>query len=391
MALLLNIRYQLNVNRIVDEHERFFISSSHSTTIKTKSSISASLLKHKWNKNHPKIPKEFPIPNNIKPSLIITLFIGDLLIDNAFIKVLITSTSDQYLRIYDFEDNELIVETKILHSSAIRVINIIEKKYIITGGLDGQLILSKINTQKNGFNLKPIILKINKIKAHSRFILEIDYKNGFLISIGHDNYLCLFKFNDDKLNNEKLKKIASYKLLTTPTSIRITNYTGFPIIVLTRSESTCLFFYKLSHNDNDKENEQFKIIEIKKINLNESQYSTTNDFTPMNIKLCPINKNNDNNDLLIAVATSHVPFMRILLIKFPFLKFDEENIIEDSNLNSLNKNDNNNDDEYILGNFQTNSPQDNFSIPRITWRSDGNVSIKMKIDMNIKSKLKSKS
>ncbi|ANB14632.1 protein MET30 [Sugiyamaella lignohabitans] len=260
----------------------------------------------------------------------------------------IVSCADKSIRFYSLTSGKLIRTIKGLHgSSAVRFIRRLSNTHLITAGLDGRLIVSNFTTGE-----------VSAIfRAHSSYITSLDVWGGYVVSTGFDKIVNVFKIIDE---SGALKNMASVKLDVCPTGAKIvaldpsnndiiekesmddtlresspsspghTFKEGFiPAVILCKQDTTYMFFYSLH-----------SLRLLNKVNLCDADYGSDS-FTPLDIAV-------DEQRLRYAVATNHVPYMRIIT-------------------GFVGK-------TTIVNNLAVFSPQDQYSAPQLVWSKSGKVS-----------------
>ena len=204
-------------------------------------------------------------------------------------------------------------------------------------------------------------------KPHERMVTHIQFSKiganaWYMLTASRDNTLklnILTLLNDENgITNPTFNEIWSTKLLSTCTTLNMTNtkvnINGAQItktvFLLTRMDFTHVVCYTIDNDKHEVEN-------CFKIALNNAQFST-HSFNVRDIVL--INTENDENEndcitdgTIIIVATSHIPYMRLVMLEFPGLtswlteKPDTVKTYYDT----------------ILRNIATQIPQDSYSQP----------------------------
>lgn len=212
--------------------------------------------------------------------------------------------------------------------------------------LDGTLIL------KNGDSNWAFKLH-KRIISHVKFIPR-DNNFWLVVSCGLDNYLKLHLLDLTKLI---LKELSSVKLLSPCTSLQVAReeVSGDPMVFLTRQDFTHVMCYKIS---------QQRLIVCYKIALNNSQFSAfafnVRDMVILG-DTAPDGLHNVSSRSTLAVVTSHIPFMRLLLVEIPTLDSAE---ISETNAKTFY--------DKVLRNMATEVSQDPYSQPILAALQHGN-------------------
>lgn len=177
--------------------------------------------------------------------------------------------------------------------------------------------------------------EIEVIDTLSRFIIDANHvhSNGvdYIVILTWNSMLKLVKLNESSV-------VAALKLDQQGTCFDITTYRGEIVIVLGKLENTLLDVITIQE-------EQFA--SKYKISINDAEF-TTSSFSPRFITI-----SQKGGIPLVAVATSHEPYMRVIITSL--IDF------ETSPLPPIAR-------HQIIKNLNTLSPQDKFSQPLIAWR-----------------------
>lgn len=238
--------------------------------------------------------------------------------------------------------------------------------YYYLCGVDGSLSL---------LNGKSKDASHGKWKIHNRMISHIkflpkDDGSWFVVSCGLDNYLRLsiLKIPKEKgLSGLTIDKTSEVKLLSPCTSLQVafasTEANENPIIFLTRSDYTHIVCYGvdgISH-----------YLEVLfKIALNNAQFSTYS----FNVREMCLLSGSDTNGYsrltegsTLVVATSHSPYMRLLVVEIPSLPLRDTDERDKSALVAEKI-----FYDKVLRNITTEVSQDSYSQPIIRVLPNGN-------------------
>lgn len=273
---------------------------------------------------------------NINNSLVIHLSSGRFKSDKDIKDVLFISLSNKELILVDLDTKKELTRFKDIHGGILGKLTycLNDTNLILSCNMNGELKLFKI---EDG-----LIEKVSDFKIHNRLVIDIKvFENDgeyLIFSIGWDFYL-----NCTKLKDGLFEKIDGTKLLTLPNSIEIGTFEKKPILFLTRNDSTRLFVFTIIDTD---------LAEISRISLNDSQF-TSNEFSAMSIS---ISNYQINSKTLIGITTSHIPFLRVLILKLDLKQIVSQ--YKDKPVDLYNQ---------LVGNFNTLSPQDKYSSPILQW------------------------
>lgn len=283
--------------------------------------------------------------------LVIHISISDFKIDDGLIKkVLFVTSSDKKLSLIDLETNELIKVFDGLHKSVGKcAYGINGSNRFLSCGMDGLIKLFEFVNGEAKF--------ISETQLHRRIITDlklwVDENNNdvYIFSIGWDLQLKISIIKDSGI-----EIISNFKLLSNATSVSLSEFNSKPILFLTRLDSTqlSLFTFQIS-----------RLFEISRISLNDAEFST-HGFTPVSIS---ISSKKIADTTLIAIGTSHIPYMRLIILTLPDLiplisdLYDE--LPKEQHLTStpIHRG-------HILVNYNTLAPQDKYSTGVVCWRID---------------------
>ncbi|EGV64267.1 hypothetical protein CANTEDRAFT_113888 [Yamadazyma tenuis ATCC 10573] len=239
------------------------------------------------------------------------------------------STAKQKLIIVDFNGKIVNIFDQIIGRLVIKKIVSDSYDNVYLAGMSGVIYHFKIEGEE--------LTKVNELQVHRRLIVdmkivEID-SEPYLVSLGFDKLIKLISLRQWDVS-------ASFEISNIPSCFDVINYQNQVVALVGYNENTLL---DLVHAKSSKELER-----LYRISINDAEFTTSN-FSPRIIKFNCFDK-----QLLVAVGTSHEPYMRVMVL--PITDFTATN---DIRRNQISKN--------IL----TMSPQDKFSIPVISWRKDG--------------------
>lgn len=286
-----------------------------------------------------------PYPNNeqlINKGTTIGLVISSAILQN---KYLLLSTAEMKFFIIDLQSGEKVYESfSPIGRVVIKKIIVITSTKILLIGMNGELSLFEIlaNDSTLSVNL------INVTKIHSKLVTDAKYletENGkYLITLGWDFLVKVFESKDDKTC-----LVSEHKLTVQGTCIDAIEYNGSIVVIIGKNDSTLLEVFSLV-------NRELKM--VYKISLNDAEFLSSI-FSARCLRIFE----NDQGIPLIAVATSHEPYMRLILVSLK--EFDTLfKTIEDRETIPTKRN-------QILKNLNTMAPQDKYLAPQIEWRSDG--------------------
>jgi WD40 repeat protein len=267
-------------------------------------------------------------------------------------EVVFMCCGDKSLKVMDLQDGNITYSYQGLHVSVLKLCVPICDNRVLTCGMDGKIKLVELHNDDT-YTL------IEEYQAHARLLTDLQTWNcgseTFLISIGWDSLLKVHKLCDDKIT-----PVSEFKLLSNATSLEVCSFNGYPIVVLTRMDSSQLSYFTCISQT---------LVELTRISLNDAEFST-HGFTGMSVSA---SSDNLTKDAVVVVGTSHSPYMRLIITRTP----DLEKLINDTltkGIEALGLGEQQLTTVtlrgYILMNLTTPSPQDKFSHSKIFFRSD---------------------
>lgn len=303
----------------------------------------------KW--SYPCISKNHEITDLIGKVLVIHLSVTkQFKIQRELKDVLFVTSNDKKTTLIDLEEHKVIHIFQNINKSVGKCCyGIPNTDTFLSCGMDGVLRLFKIEDNK--------ATELTNKQLHKRLITDFRvYEQGneqYIISIGWDSFLKLHKLTHDN----EIVQLSEFKLLSNATALELTFFENKPIFIITRLDSTQLVYFTPFGDDN-------QLHELIKVSLNDAEFST-HGFTPMSISI-DSTVLTANGGGLVAIATSHIPYLRIIITKTPNFNELFQNIQPlssvEQQLSSPTVR------GHILGNYTTNAPQDKFSQSKILWR-----------------------
>lgn len=208
------------------------------------------------------------------------------------------------------------------------------------------LILGYINGLIETARYDPESLKLktlNSVQAHERLIVDMKTieHNGslYIFSLGWDRYLKVFTVDKE---GSLLLVTSGPQISSQGICIELLSFKNEVFVMIGKKESSAMDIQCLDTSQS--------LTHKCQIALSDAEYATTK-FSPLCIRaVCA------NSVPLVAVATSHEPFMRVVLVTLA----DIDKVHNESILRS-----------QISANFNTMSPQDKYSEACIAWNVDG--------------------
>lgn len=184
---------------------------------------------------------------------------------------------------------------------------------------------------------------LSSVQAHKRLIVDVKTvaHNGsmFVFSLGWD--LCVNVYLVDK-EGSLLLVTKGPQISSQGVCMEVLSHKEDIFVMVGKKENSCMEVLRFDASQN--------LVHHCQIALSDAEYATIK-FYPMCIKAF------SKNDVpLVAVATSHEPFMRVVLFSLANIeKIPDQSIVR----------------SQISANFNTFSPQDKYSEACIAWNHDG--------------------
>jgi WD40 repeat protein len=254
---------------------------------------------------------------------------------------------------------------------------VVEEKYLLAGSMSGKLVL--FNTASKNV--------IDERKDHSKYLVKIATwsvgDSTLVATAGWDAKVHLYQLNLADAENARLgTPLATLTLPSIPETITFVKdpEASLPVLLLTRRDSTFLFYYDLVNGL------ELKLLGKQNLAPHSNAWVV---FSPSDVQVCPTDPS------IAAVATSSTPHMKLLVVRLlvPPRRHSmnrsgtgaSEGI---SNSSPLNSGDDaapltqaaqaraelvvqEREEAAILINTNTMSPQTAYSTPKLAWRPDG--------------------
>jgi WD40 repeat protein len=314
----------------------------------------------------PVILDSLPTRSNI---LSITM-LGCLLPTNPEPKAYIAvTTADRRLHLLDASSPSL----PLIHSysdfldSPVLDVLVIDQKYLLSASMSGKLLLHDTETNQ--------VLETRK--DHSKYVVKLAaWSQGtshVVATAGWDARVFLYRLNTEDPANARLgEPIATISLTSIPETLLFIQSpdTSRPILLITRRDSTFLYYYTIPQDT--AHDSRIQLIGRQNLAPHSNAWIA---FTPSDVQLCPV------DPLLVAVATSSTPHMKLLIVRLLLPPQDElgDVVVQDPDQDDLTQASQtranlllqDKEDAAIVVNVSTMAPQTAYSTPRLVWRPDG--------------------
>lgn len=209
---------------------------------------------------------------------------------------LLAATSDRRLNIIDLPSIALKTSLTTLHDSPILSCITPKEGLLLSTSMSGQIVLSDLAGEI-----------IDKRRDHAKYVVQVaihqDGETTWLATAGWDAKVHIYKLatTADKLD----APIGTITLPTNPEAVLFVTHpeTSEPILIVTRRDSTFLYYYSLPNTPNP---DTLSLLGRQNLAPHSNAWIA---FTPSAIALSPI------DPTLLAVATSAVPHMKLILVR----------------------------------------------------------------------------
>lgn len=283
------------------------------------------------------VPWSTPYPQNSESAIGNQIINGLVISSEIFCDdMLLLGSADNKFYMIDLKTKRIVKEETNLIGRVVikKIVSIENSNKVILVGMDGNIWIFEIQNDE--------ISPITNLKTHQKLISDVKYisvqERNYIVSMGWD-----FMIKVTELTKNQLVPVAQYKLPIQGSCIDVTNYQDKLVIIIGKNDYTFLEVYTL---------EEAEIVPVYKISLNDAEFLSSI-FSPRCIKVF------SHQYPLIAVGTSHEPYMRLIVVslkEFP-------KITPSKNMTTKRN--------QILKNLSTMSPQDKYSTAMIEWRQDG--------------------
>lgn len=242
------------------------------------------------------------------------------------------ATAKMELVFVDLQNNKVVFSVSRAVSTVVRNIKVVGSTILLCG-MNGKVYMGRM-TQESKFEI------FHEQQIHTKLITEVvpvSWKGKeYLVTMGWDFLVKVFEIQKDSL----IEAFEPYKLSNRGLCMDACVYQDQLVILVGKSEMTLLDVLTVKENRVDL---AFKIA------LNDAEFTAAG-FSPHSVKIYL-----GDSVPLVAVGTSHEPYMRLVLVSLKEFGKDGESVRRNQ----------------IITNINTMSPQDKYSQALIGWRSDG--------------------
>ena len=266
---------------------------------------------------------------------------------------------------------------------------VINCQYLLAASMSGKVLVYDMATEK----------VLDQRKDHSKYVVKLaSWSDGPSTSIiataGWDSKVILYRVNlSDSLNfelGEPIARLSTSSIPETIVFIRSPDTATEPILLLTRRDSTCLYYYSLPQLGASISD--FTLLGKQNLSPHSTAWVA---FSLSDVRVCP------TDESIVAVATSSTPHMRIIVARLlippktgltsnihaethadthsleqsprviadPVL--DPGDILTQASQARANLMIQDREEAAIIVNINTMAPQTVYSTPTLVWRPDG--------------------
>jgi len=252
--------------------------------------------------------------------------------DTAYV---VCGTSGKALVVFDLQTGTIVLEIKdVIGKVVIRRI-VVSSQYVLLCGMNGKVYVGSFSDDMKSFDL------LFEEQIHSRLITDVRVvlwnNHDHLVSMGWDFLVKVWKIKSDSL--QQVGK--PFKLANQGTCLDACNYNDVLYVTVGKNEITLMDVLRMD--------ETHELQLDCRIALNDAEFSASG-FTPMCVRIF-----NQGGIPLVAVGTSHEPYMRVVIVSLKDVGSEHADIKR----------------SQIIANLNTMSPQDKYSQANIAWRFDG--------------------
>lgn len=243
---------------------------------------------------------------------------------------------------------------------------VLQDRYLLVASMSGKLLLFDTKTEQI----------LDQRKDHGKYVVKIAALTlgsyTIVASAGWDAKVFLYRMSVDNTEFRLGDPVAKISLPTVPETLLFIRSpeTSRPILILTRRDSTFLYYYTITMEEEDKS----AISLLGKQNLSPHSNAWVA-FSPADVQVNPADSS------VVAVATSSTPHMKLLIVKLLLppeagasSDHTESVIAQPATQASQARADRllqEREEAAIKVNVSTMAPQTAYSTPRLVWRPDG--------------------
>lgn len=245
---------------------------------------------------------------------------------------------------------------------------VLEGRYLLTSSMSGKVVLSDLWTGQI----------IEERKDHVKYVVKVIYtvdeNTIWIASAAWDAKVLLYRISRETCGTDKFvlgDPVASISLNSNPEAILFIQHPEIatPVLLISRRDSTLLYYYTITESTTDSQAISLDLLGKQNLAPHSNAWVA---FTPSAFAISP------KDPLLLAVATSAVPHMKLILVRLllppptppTVQQVSNENLTQASQARAeLAVADR--EAAAILIHCTTLAPQTNYSTPQLAWRSSG--------------------
>ena len=220
-------------------------------------------------------------------------------------QLLLATTADKRVHILKASDNSLQASHTTIHDAPALSASKLGENTLITSSMSGQLHLSNLSGTS-----------FAKRRDHSKYVVKVavfeDALQGSIIATaGWDNKVVLYKLDSTCASPQLDEPAATIPLQTKPEAMLFVRHpeNNQPILILSRTDSNNIFYYTVSEAQGP------RLLGQQNLAPHSNAWVA---FTPSALEICP------TDPTLLAVGTSSIPHMKLLLVRLLFPPWDPE-------------------------------------------------------------------
>lgn len=206
------------------------------------------------------------------------------------------------------------------------------------------------------------------VKCASYTIIREESTTQYLATAGWDRKVHIYR-QGASWNENEFVPFATITLESNPEALVFSTHPDNDglILVLSRHDSTRLYFYAISHitESSVDTGQPFTLLGTQNLAPHSNAWAS---FTPSSLALHP------TDPTLVAIATSHVPHMKLIIARLLFPPSPRpptpppQDVATTARLSLATEN---REDAALLVHVSTLAPQTQYSTPQAVWRPDG--------------------
>lgn len=280
-------------------------------------------------------------------------------------QVLFVSTADRRLHLLDAQDGlTLLKSLSDIHDSPILSCTMLasEGTLTITTSMSGQVVL--YDHQANQV--------LDERKDHKKYVVRVAQQKMretfWVATAGWDSMIFLYRIRGGRMG----EPVVSLRLATNPETIIFIAPPASerPLLLVTRRDSSSLHYYCWEKVGTSSEEVTLSFLGSQNLAPRSNSWIS---FCPSSVAICP------TNPLLLAVATSSLPHMKLIIVRLLVPPFPSPHIETSANderasqagLSRRKLALAEQEDAAILLQVSTFAPQTPYSTPQVCWRPDG--------------------